>query len=100
MVLRGTLAANEDARMRPRMTQSPRTETHQTPATRREALAGAAGLAAALALAPAAVLAEPAQVANEIKKLFGDKKLIPGRIKLDGGEETVGKGMAFQAEER
>ena len=50
---------------------------------RREVLAAAAGVAIAGLAAPAPVLAEAAQVAAEIKKLFGDKKLIPGKIKLD-----------------
>ena len=57
---------------------------HATLATnRREVLAAAAGVAIAGLAAPAPVLAEAAQVAAEIKKLFGDKKLIPGKIKLD-----------------
>ena len=41
-----------------------------------------AGAAAAIAV-PTAALATPEKVAEEIKKLFGDKKLLPGKIKLD-----------------
>ena len=48
--------------------------------SRREVLALAA--AAALAM-PAAALATPERVAEEIKKLFGGKKPVPGKIKLD-----------------
>ena len=39
--------------------------------------------AAAVVLLPATALATPEKVAEEIKKLFGDKKLAPGRIKLE-----------------
>jgi sulfur-oxidizing protein SoxY len=46
-------------------------------------LALAAGGAAALLVAPTAVLATPEKIAAELKKLYGDKKLTPGRIKLD-----------------
>ena len=63
------------------MAHMPGTETELT--TRREVLAGAAGVAIASVLAAAPVAAEPAQVAAEIKKLFGDKPLKPGKIKLD-----------------
>ncbi len=51
--------------------------------TRREALtlAGVAGLAAFLA--PKMLLADEAAVAAEIKKLYGDKKMESGKIKLD-----------------
>jgi sulfur-oxidizing protein SoxY len=51
--------------------------------TRREALtlAGVAGLAAFLA--PKMLLADEAAVAAEIKKLYGDKKMDSGKIKLD-----------------
>jgi sulfur-oxidizing protein SoxY len=51
--------------------------------TRREALtlAGVAGLAAFLT--PKMLLADEAAVAAEIKKLYGDKKMDSGKIKLD-----------------
>ena len=51
--------------------------------TRREALtlAGVAGLAAFLA--SKMLLADEAAVAAEIKKLYGDKKMDSGKIKLD-----------------
>ena len=52
-------------------------------ATRREVLAGSVTAAAAGVVAPSMAQAEPAQVAAEIQKLFGDKKLIAGKIKLD-----------------
>lgn len=51
--------------------------------TRRDVLGLAVGGAAAMVLLPAAALATPEKVADEIKKLFGDKKLVPGRIKLE-----------------
>lgn len=51
--------------------------------TRREFMMTAAAGAAALAVGPSAALAAPDQVSSEIKKLFGDKKLIEGKIKLD-----------------
>jgi sulfur-oxidizing protein SoxY len=51
--------------------------------TRRDFLSIAVGgLAASVAL-PALVNAAPEQVAAEIKKIFGDKKLLDGKIKLD-----------------
>lgn len=55
----------------------------QVEPTRREALtlAAAAGLAAFLA--PKMLLADEAAVAAEIKKLYGDKKMDGGKIKLD-----------------
>ena len=66
---------------------TPETETpeaHVAPATtRRDVLAIAAVVAFAGVAAPTPLSAEAAQVAAEIKKLFGDKKLIPGKIKLD-----------------
>lgn len=55
---------------------------HQT-RTRREMLALAAGSAAAVLYGPTAARATPEKIAAEIKKLYGDKKLIPGKIKLD-----------------
>lgn len=52
-------------------------------ATRRAFLGSAAGGIAALTLAPALALADAKMVADEIKKLFGDKALKEGKIKLD-----------------
>ncbi|MEZ5818497.1 MAG: thiosulfate oxidation carrier protein SoxY [Hyphomicrobiaceae bacterium] len=57
--------------------------TFITGATRRAFLGTAAGGLAALAFAPAAALADAKMVADEIKKLYGDKALKEGRIKLD-----------------
>lgn len=55
-----------------------------TTRTRREFLATAVSGAVALAVVgPTIANAAPEQVAAEIKKLFGDKKLIDGKIKLD-----------------
>ena len=51
--------------------------------TRRNALRLAATGAVAAIVAPAAVMATPDKVAEEIKKLFGDKKMLEGKIKLD-----------------
>ena len=51
--------------------------------TRRQALTLAGAGIAALLLRPAIALASAEQVAAEIKKLFGDKKLNDGKIKLD-----------------
>jgi len=51
--------------------------------SRREILAAALVGTAAIAVGSGDALATPEQVAEEIKKLFGDKKLIPGKIKLD-----------------
>ena len=51
--------------------------------TRREFMAGTAAAAAAITFAPPALLAAPEQVAAEIKKLYGDRKLAEGKIKLD-----------------
>ena len=50
---------------------------------RRQVLALAAVGAAAILLRPSASMAGPEQVAAEIKKLIGDKKLAEGKIKLD-----------------
>jgi len=52
-------------------------------ATRRVFLGSTVGSFAALALAPALALADAKMVADEIKKLYGDKALKEGRIKLD-----------------
>jgi len=54
-----------------------------TGATRRAFLATASGGLAALAFAPAAALADAKMVADEIAKLYGDKPIKEGRIKLD-----------------
>lgn len=51
--------------------------------TRREFVAGTAAAAAAIAVTPSTLLAAPEQVAAEIKKLYGDKPLALGKIKLD-----------------
>lgn len=51
--------------------------------TRRETLTLAAIAGLAVWLAPKMVLADEAAVAAEIKKLYGDKKLESGKIKLD-----------------
>ena len=52
-------------------------------ATRRAFLGSVAGGVAALTLSPAIALADAKMVADEIKKLFGDKPLKDGKIKLD-----------------
>lgn len=52
-------------------------------ATRREALTLAAVAGLAAFLAPKMVMADEQMVAAEIKKLYGDKKLDSGKIKLD-----------------
>ncbi len=51
--------------------------------SRRDVLGLAASAAAAAVLVPSAALATPERVAEEIKKLFGDKKPKDGRIKLE-----------------
>ena len=51
--------------------------------SRRDMLGLAAAGAAVVFIAPGAAEATPERVAEEIKKLFGDKKLIPGKIKLE-----------------
>ena len=56
---------------------------HLDDQTRRELICRSALAAAALAIGPTAALAKPEDVTAEIKKLFGDKPLTPGRIKLD-----------------
>ena len=57
--------------------------TFITGATRRAFLATAGSGLAAIALAPISALADANMVADEIKKLYGDKPLKDGRIKLD-----------------
>jgi sulfur-oxidizing protein SoxY len=51
--------------------------------TRREALALAAMAGLAAFLAPKMVIADEAAVAAEIKKLFGDRKIESGKVRLD-----------------
>ncbi len=51
--------------------------------TRRSTLAGAAVAFAVAALSPRLVLADAKLVEAEIKKLYGDKKLADGKIKID-----------------
>lgn len=53
-----------------------------TASTRREFLGVATG-GMALTLLPLSASATPQQVAEEVKKLYGDKKMSDGRIKLD-----------------
>lgn len=55
----------------------------QIETTRRETLALAAMAGLAAFLAPKMLLADEAAVTAEIKKLYGDKKLESGKIKLD-----------------
>jgi sulfur-oxidizing protein SoxY len=54
----------------------------QTASTRRDFMMFAAG-GAALALLPLPAFATPQQVTDEIKKLYADKKLVEGKVKLD-----------------
>jgi sulfur-oxidizing protein SoxY len=51
--------------------------------TRRVALRGAALAAFAALLAPRLALADETAVAAELKKLFGERKIAEGRVKLD-----------------
>lgn len=51
--------------------------------SRRDALALALGAGAALVLAPRMAMADAKAVADEIKKLYGDKPQTAGKIKLD-----------------
>ena len=51
--------------------------------SRRHALALAGATTLALALVPRPVAASPEGVAAEIKKLYGDRKMAEGKIKLD-----------------
>lgn len=51
--------------------------------TRRQFVGQAALAGAAIAVAPGAALAKPEDVTAEIKKIYGDKPLTAGRIKLD-----------------
>jgi sulfur-oxidizing protein SoxY len=51
--------------------------------SRRKAMVGATAAALAALLAPRMSMANEASVAEEIKKLYGDKKMLDGKIKLD-----------------
>jgi len=53
------------------------------PHTRRHFMTHTALASAALTLVPAAAIAKPDDVTSEIKKLFGDRSITPGRIKLE-----------------
>jgi sulfur-oxidizing protein SoxY len=55
----------------------------QTQASKRQFLRTAGIAAVAAIIAPRLAAASPADVAAEIKKLYGDKKMESGRIKLD-----------------
>lgn len=55
----------------------------QTQASKRQFLRTAGIAAVAAVIAPRLASASPADVAAEIKKLYGDKKVESGRIKLD-----------------
>ncbi len=50
---------------------------------RREFMAATASAAVAVAVVPTLVLAKPDDVVAEIKKLYGDKAIAAGKIKLD-----------------
>lgn len=52
-------------------------------ATRRSVLSAGGAAALAAALAPRLAMADEKAVAEELKKLFGDKKIEAGKIKLD-----------------
>lgn len=51
--------------------------------SRRDSIKAAAMAFAAAAIAPRLAFADEKAVAAEIKKLYGDKKMAPGKIKLD-----------------
>jgi sulfur-oxidizing protein SoxY len=51
--------------------------------SRRDVLAGASVAAAAIIIAPRMALAKPDDVAAEMKKLFADKPMQEGKIKID-----------------
>lgn len=55
----------------------------QTQTSKRQFLRTAGIAAVAAVIAPRLAFASPADVAAEIKKLYGDKKMASGRIKLD-----------------
>ncbi len=52
-------------------------------ATRRKVLVTAMSAGASLVALPGVSFAAPEQVAAELKKLFGDKKIAEGKVKLD-----------------
>ena len=51
--------------------------------SRREFLGQTVAVTAAIAIGPSVAIAKPEDVTAEIKKLFGDKPITAGRIKLD-----------------
>ena len=51
--------------------------------TRRSFMATTGAVVAAVAVAPSQAIAKPDDVAAEIKKLYGDKAMAAGKIKLD-----------------
>ena len=55
----------------------------QTPASKRQFLRAAGIAAVAAVIAPRMAFATAADVASEIKKLYGDRQIVSGRIKLD-----------------
>jgi sulfur-oxidizing protein SoxY len=55
----------------------------QTPASKRQFLRTAGIAAVAAVIAPRMAFATAADVASEIKKLYGDRQIASGRIKLD-----------------
>lgn len=55
----------------------------QTPASKRQFLRAAGIAAVAAVIAPRMAFATAADVASEIKKLYGDRQIASGRIKLD-----------------
>ena len=57
--------------------------THLPTLSRRDAVKAAAWALAAAAIAPKLAFADEKAVAAEIKKLYGDKPMASGKIKLD-----------------
>ena len=55
----------------------------KTDLSRRQMMAGATIAGFAALLAPRMAFASESQVADEMKKLFGDRKMLDGKIKLD-----------------
>lgn len=55
----------------------------KTDLSRRQMMAGATIAGFAALLAPRMAYASESQVADEMKKLFGDRKMLDGKIKLD-----------------
>jgi sulfur-oxidizing protein SoxY len=64
------------------MLKTPKSATEISDASRRAVL-GALGGFAVISVLPSSVSAAPDQVAAEIKKLYGDKKMVEGKIKID-----------------